>query len=581
MPLPEPTSSATPWPRSPDGQPTFHYQVGENRIDLTFHLDPSGKANLTLSGDLKAAQNFTLNLADIKQPAVSAGTLKDSQWTLPAGKIQSATLSFQLPPAPENIWRPELRSPPLTRQTVPSLPAPNLQLPAGYQGMEIAPPLDRNGRPQLFEPLGMAFTKSGALIVTTRTAGVWRYEKNTWSQIAHGLLDAMGVVIENDEATRLIVGQKPELTRLIDHDGDGITDEYQTVSDDFLHTTNYHEYLHGPARGSDGNYYVTLNLSCAEGPYIFKNGARWMGTCGGYRGWALKITPDGTTTPFARGLRSPAGVATAPDGQIYYTDNQGSYFGTSKFHRLTEGKFYGNPAGLVDLPGLTPDSPEVQWESVKSTVEPAIALLPQSHLANSPGSPAWDTTGGKFGPFDGQIFLGDQTQSTLFRLVPHSVEGVEEAAVIPFAKGFPSGVMRLVFSPDGSLYAGQTGRGWRSQGGSEAALIHLTYDPEKAATQLHDIQRDGEIYTLTFTQPIAESSSVDGMKVDSWTYVDSPEYGSPETDKRNEEILKATTSSDRKSITITLAPSDSSGPRILRFQLPNHPNDPVAYYSRR
>ena len=305
-----------------------------------------------------------------------------------------------------------------------------------------------------------------------------------------------------------------------------------------------------------------------------------MGTSGGYRGWAMKVTPDGTTTPFANGLRSPAGVASGPDGQIYYTDNQGSYFGTSKFHRLSEGKFYGNPAGLVDLPGMTPDSEGVKWENVKSTVEPAIALLPHSHLTNSPGSPAWDTSGGKFGPFADQIFLGDQTLSTLFRLIPHTVNDVEESAIIPFAKGFPSGVMRLAFSPDGSLFVGQTGRGWRSRGGSEAALIHLTYDPEKAENQLHDIQRDGETYTLHFTRALAELPA-EKISIDSWTYLDRPEYGSPETDKRTEEVLETTISADRKSISITLATSNSSGPRILRFKLPDHSNDPVAYYSRR
>ena len=59
----------------------------------------------------------------------------------------------------------------------------------------------------------------------------------------------------------------------------------------------------------------------------------------------------------------------------------------------------------------------------------------------------------------------------VFRVLPLDHK---DAAVIPFAQDFPSGVMRLAFSPDGSLYVGQTGRGWRAAGGNLDALVRLS-----------------------------------------------------------------------------------------------------------
>ena len=172
----------------------------------------------------------------------------------------------------------------------------------------------------------MAHGLDDSLIIATRTAGIWTLKDNSWTQVAEGLQDCLGVIQEEDGS--LIIGQKPELTRLRDIDGDGWYDLYETLSEAFLATSNYHEYLHGPTKGSDGNYYIALNLTHhKEKGAIHKAGGKYMGTQGGYRGWALQVTPGGKTTPFASGLRSPAGLATGPDGKLYYTENQGEYVG--------------------------------------------------------------------------------------------------------------------------------------------------------------------------------------------------------------------------------------------------------------
>ncbi|MDA8960418.1 hypothetical protein N9F13_03310, partial [Akkermansiaceae bacterium] len=405
--------------------PTFHFKVGANRFDLQFQVDEKGAATLALDGTLHEPQSFSL------APIIRG---KEETWTV---SELPAELKFTIPV--KNPWRP-----------IGVVPAPLIQkaetavskvvLPAGYSAEAILPPVDPQGRKQLFEPLGMDLAPDGSLIVSTRTAGLWKLKNGLWTQIAEGLLDALGVIVESE--SEIIVGQKPELTRLRDEDGDGWMDHYETLSDDFQITANYHEYLHGPAKDASGNYYIQLNLAEHPNKGIYKANGNWMGAQGGFRGWSLKVTPEGKMTSFARGLRSPAGLATGPDGKLYYTENQGEYQGTSKLFLLEEGKFYGHPSGLVDLPKMNPSSPEIAWDAVKATKEKALALMPQSRLANSPGSPVWAPENDQFGPFAGHMFVGDQTLSNLFRILP---KANHEAALIPFAHGFPSGVMRVLF----------------------------------------------------------------------------------------------------------------------------------------
>ncbi len=526
--------------------PTFHFKVGINRLDLQFTISPEGEAKIALSGTLKEPQTFAIS------PIIKE---KDRTWTVTE---LPAELTFSLPV--KNTWRPVgMANAPLT-QKMETGKAP-ATLPAGYTAEAILPPTDPQGRPQLFEPMGMDLAADGSVIISTRTAGLWQLKNGIWTQIAEGLLDALGLIVEEDGS--IIVAQKPELTRLRDTDGDGWMDHYETVFDDYLFTTNYHEYLHGPAKGKDGNYYIQTNLGHYRTKKVFNAGGPYMGTPGGFRAWALKVTPQGEATPFAHGLRSPAGLSTGPDGQLYYTENQGEYVGTSKLFLLEEGKFYGHPSGLVDLPGMTRSSPEIAWDAVKNTKEKAIALLPHSHLANSPGSPVWAPKDDLFGPFAGHMFVGDQTLSNLFRILP---KADHEAALIPFAHGFSSGVMRLLFDEKGSLHVGQTGRGWRAKGGKEHALVRITRNADSLDNELIDLTRSGSDFHLHFSQPIENTPAADQLNLQSWTYLDSPKYGSPENDRKNLSLSAPTLSADKKTLTFRAKKLKDNGEnRVFHF----------------
>jgi hypothetical protein len=540
--------------------PVFKYRVGRNTVAERTEFDADGAVRIVLDGELGAAQSFILNEGVLGTVTVTAGKIESGHWVLPAGSYHGATAAGRLTLAPK-FWRPaastfDFRHQPLVTE------AAQPDLPRGYTAESYLPPKDNYGRVQLFEALGMALAPDGSLLVATRTAGIWRLVKGEWQPFAEGLFDSLGVLVEDQHGYVVVAGQKAELTRISDVNGDGIADRYETMTDAFSYNGNYHAYLHGPVRDTHGDYIITLNLndSSGAGDAEYKAGGRYMGTGGGFRGWAIRVPAKGGFDTYADGLRSPASIGLAPDGRLWYADNQGEYVATSKVFLLKKGAFYGHPAGLVDRPGMTPDSPEISWGKVQDSRELPAVLLPQNRLANSPGNPAWDTTGGRFGPFGGQFFIGDQTQSNLMRLSTEKVGEHEQGWAINFATNLESGVMRPVFLPDGSLLLGQTGRGWQAKGGHVASLQHVHWDGHTVAPALLRVSAVAGGFDLVFTAPVpAGMSNADllaALAIRSWVYRDAPDYGSPELDEHDEGVTAVALTADRTALRVTLAKTE-------------------------
>ena len=543
------------------GQPSFNFRVEKNV--LTQRLDSNGTQQLTIiiTGDLVSPQRFQIDSTHLSEITIDGGTLTKDTITLDPTKGPTYLISAQLKTG--LIARPKLKTiedwTPQTLVTRASQPGNRpLELPAGYSIETWAPPKDLYGRDQLFEPIGIAVAKNGTIVVTTRTAGVWRIKDNQWSLFAEGTYEALGVAIEDDKGDSIVVMQKPELTRMTDTNGDGRADLFETICDDYGFHGNYHEYAHGPARDRQGNYYFALNLSHGgDEKTSWRAGGPFMGSMGGYRGWACKVTPEGKFEPYANGLRSPAGIGFSPDGRLWYAENQGEYVGSSKVVPLEQGKFYGHLSGLVSLPGkMKPDSPELQFDNWSYKIRKGAVWLPHGKLANSPGHPTWDLTNNRFGPFSGQMFIGDQTLSTMLRVSTQRLHGIDQGCVIPFARGLHAGAMRPCFLPDGSLLIGQTGRGWGARGGKQDSLQRIIYDGKTLPADIHQMTPTQSGFEIRFTTPlanhIAPAQILTNLSVESWFYTNTGKYGSPEHDKRKENILSVSISDDRKQIAFNL-----------------------------
>ena len=537
-----------------DAAPVFHYRVGDNEVSVKTTIDAKGKVIISLRGQLATPQSFMVNAELLSQLKVSAGQYSQQRWHLPKGTLK-AELEAQMPISLQ-AWHAPQSDFAFNGQALQVKPS-SANLPAGYQIESYYAPRDNYGREQLFEALGLALAEDGTLVVATRTAGIWHLKNNQWTRFAEGTFDSLGVQIEDQHGLQLVVGQKAELTRISDTNGDGLADKYETMFDQFSYHGNYHSYMHGPVRGADGAYYININLADGGDGSTYKAGGPYMGSAGGFAGWNFRVEPNGQYQAWGNGMRSPAGMGLGPDGQIWYADNQGEYVGTSKVFILEKGAFYGHPSSLVDLPGLTPDSPELLWENVLDKRVKAAILLPHNRVANSPGNPVWDTTNGKFGPFSGQMLMGDQTQSNLFRIATEVVKGQTQGSVMPFIDGLESGVMRPLFLRDGSLLLGQTGRGWQAKGGYVASMQRISWDGKTVAPAIKQMLVTDKGFKVELTQALKRSVNTDtllqALNLDSWVYRDSPSYGSDELGHQQEQVSKVEISQDRRSFTINLA----------------------------
>jgi hypothetical protein len=435
---------------------------------------------------------------------------------------------------------------------------------AHYRLVTIPQPADC-----VLEVGGLAFRPDGKLLACTRRGEVWLIHNPTadpseikFTRFASGLHEALGLVADSNSAVYVV--QRPELTRLADIDGDGVADEFATVCDKWGVSGDYHEFAFGPARDKDGNFFVTLNVGFGGG---HQAKAPW-------RGWCVKVSPDGKMEPWAYGLRSPNGINFSPDGELFYADNQGEWVASNKLHHLKRGKFYGHQSGLrwvKDSPfaGLVPEKVEsnitydgrrydpktkriLDVEVSRPDLDPPAIWFPYGRMGRSASEPIWDTTGGKFGPFAGQCFVGDQTQSTVMRVALEKVNGVYQGACFPFRSGLQCGVNRLAFAPDGSLFAGQTNRGWGSVGGKPYGLQRLVYTGA-VPFEVHHVTLTETGFDLTFTKPLdPESVGPKAASVTSFTYVYFSTYGCDEMDKRAEKVTVGELSADGKTLSVAV-----------------------------
>lgn len=406
--------------------------------------------------------------------------------------------------------------------------------------------------------------KDGRIAVAFHRGEVMIYDpsSSSWSMFASGLQEPLGMLVENDGS--MLVMQRAELTRLKDADGDGIAEEYQTVFDDFGMTGNYHEFAYGPAKDADGNLYIVLGIASNGAPMAeeirgefseigkanreqMTSRATWKENKGKagrmysrapWRGWVLKLSPDGSKMePYASGFRSPNGIGFDAAGRLLITDNQGDWRPTSPLYDVKKGGFYGHPASLVwneDWDGRDPI--DIKPEKLDEMQEPAVGFFPQGELANSPTWPVVVPEGALPQPLAGQTLIGEMNQPTLVRVLDDEVDGVYQTALVPMFDGSPlgKGNNRMVFGNDGSMYVGKTHLSWAGEEG----IARIKWNGESFPT-LARIKAVPGGFALRFTEQI-DPETLSSIKVETNTYKYHKQYGSPKVDVQQMEVREAT-----------------------------------------
>lgn len=347
-----------------------------------------------------------------------------------------------------------------------------------------------------------------------------------WQPFAIGMHEVLGLTQKDGW---LYATQRGEVSRLKDEDGDGRADLIETVCDQWGITGDYHEYAFGSKFDRDGNIWVVL---CLTGSF---------GSNTKYRGWCLRVTPEGEVIPTCSGIRSPGGIGFNHLGDCFYTDNQGPWNGTCSLKHLRPGSFQTHPDGnkwydLTSMIGPRPKDPQsgsrmmVEAKKIPELNPPAV-YFPYAKMGQSASGIVCDTTSGKFGPFGNQLFVGDQTFSTVMRVCLEKVQGHYQGACFPFRSGFGSGTLSVEFAPDGSLFVGGTNRGWGSRGNKPWALDRLRWTG-KVPFEIHEMKARPDGFTLTFTHPVDEKTASDpaSYSLKTYTYIYQAAYGSPEVD---------------------------------------------------
>ena len=415
---------------------------------------------------------------------------------------------------------------------------------------------------EVIEVGGMDFDSQGVLYVSTRRGRVWRIENALaetpsdaqWSIFAEGLHSGLGLKVVEDQ---VYVLQRGELSRLEDRDGDGVAEAIHTLSQGWGLTGNYHEFAFGLPRDDDGNYYISTNVG-------FWSPEWWHGLSKApWRGWVLKVKPDGEVEPIASGVRSPCGLGWNQEGDLFYTDNQGDWMPVCGLFHVTPGAFFGHPASLrwTEAYGMGKDIPS-SIEPPAQKRKPAAVWLPYE-WSRSTGSLVTDSTGGRFGPFSGQQFVAELTNGNLLRVSMEKVRGEYQGAVFPFMADLGSAV-RVRFAPDGSLFVGYTNRGWGGRApGDGLARVRWSGENPTEMTSVH-LEQDG--FLVRFTEPHRAQVELSELSVREYDYNYWWDYGSPEMRERMLSVSSAKWSADGMSLKLTIP--DLKAGNCVRVQLP-------------
>lgn len=408
------------------------------------------------------------------------------------------------------------------------------------------------------EVSGLARLPDGRMAVAIRKGEIWILESTAelsqprFTQFASGLHEPLGLAFHEGD---LYTVQRTELTRLRDRDGNGKADEYRSVARGWGVTGNYHEYAYGPVFDTSGNAWLTLNCSIGRGTRPEDNA---------WRGWSIRVDRSGSWRPVSGGFRSPSGLGTNLRGDVFATDQQGNWFPTCCLIHIQPGTFHGHADALqfTSLPEATFQL-EKELPQGLSVVEAAAAIdayqlpavwFPYRKMGMSTTDLLCDDTAGAFGPFEGQFFVGEFTQSFVSRVFLERVNGVYQGACFRFREGLQSAALRLAWTEDGALLVGESNRGWNSLGNRRFGLQRIV-PTGRLPFEIKAMRATSTGFQLEFTKAIGSDLDQGDVRfsISSYTYPYHAAYGGNEIEKRLLEIVSIRASHQRRDVELEVA----------------------------
>lgn len=371
----------------------------------------------------------------------------------------------------------------------------------------------------------VASMKLGELFVLEDPQGDGRGAR--FIDYARGLFqEAYSMKAEQDG---LYVLHRRNLTKVQDTDGDGLADRFDRIAALAHGIGEKYDYAYGLVRDRSGSFVISY------APYA---NATLPGS-----GGAIRLSPGGSSPEeIAFGFRNPVGWTAGPNGEVFYTDNQGEWVATNKLCHIVPGNYYGfpNPA---------------QRQHITRPFAKTSLWIPYA-WARSINGVTYDNTEGKFGPFAGQFFLAElMFGGAIIRAQLEEINGVYQGACFPFWGTGLLGPLTLAFAPTGPLYVGSiTEPGWMAQP-DRGALFRIDYTQE-VPFEIHSIQVQPQGFRLRFTRPVTEETGrmASSYQLERYRYEYTSAYGSPELDRGAVTIESVELAADRQSVLLRTEP---------------------------
>lgn len=386
---------------------------------------------------------------------------------------------------------------------------------------------------------GMDWINDDKLAVCTWTGDIYiisglidNTKEITVSNLIKGLNEPMGLIQRDG---KLYVSQKPELTE-ISFNKKRTSINLKQVSSDWGYSGHYNAFSYGPILNKNNNF-VLVNAG---------HSGRWDMK---FMGWSIQLSNKGLMSGISSGFREPNGIASfGPNKDIFITDNQGHWTAACELNHLRPGKYFGRPSS-------TPD-PKNLYQGRNNFTPPAVWF--PYNLARSV-SGLTEIKDNRFGPFKGQMLVGDFQNALVTRVFLEKVNGEYQGAVFPFLKGFSSGVNRLTFGSDGKLYVGGLQRTWACVAPDTSSLERVRFTGS-IPFEISKVSAKHNGFTLSFTQPVkAKTINSGNFDISQFRFAYHANYGSPRYNQNGEKgrqtplnIEDIKISKDRKNINLII-----------------------------
>ena len=346
------------------------------------------------------------------------------------------------------------------------------------------------------------------------------------------------------DGSSLLVQHRRNLTRVQDSDRDGVADRFEHVlSFPQLLDPKSYDWGYGMVRDKTGGYILSFAVHAVGSQEMIGAGS------------AIRLNPapaGWTVDEVAFGMRNPVGWTAGPDGDIFFTDNQGNWIASNRLCQLVPDKYYGFP------------NPK-QLDHRSKPVGPTAVWVPYAWEKSINGV-TYDTTGGKFGPFAGHFFLAEVMEGgAIIRAQLEKVKGQYQGACFPFWNRGLLGPVAVTFDPVGRLWVGSlTEPGWMRQP-DRGALYSIEYTGNMPF-EIQSIHARSNGFRIRFTAPPnRRASEAISYRVEHYRYEYSSAYGSNELDRTAVPVRSVVMQPDGTSVDLILP--DLVRGRVYRFDL--------------